>query len=96
MLKDIVSVHTAGGHELRLRFEDGVEGVVDIAGLVPFTGVFAPLSDPAYFVRVSVLDGHGTIGWPNGADDLDPDVLYSMVREAPPPSYGEDPPAPAK
>ena len=92
MLKDIVSVQSVGDHKLRLRFEDGIEGVVDIARIVPFTGVFSPLSDPAYFAQVSVREEHGTIGWPNGAD-LDPDVLYSLVCELPPPSYGEDPPS---
>lgn len=90
MLEDIVSVQTLGGHKVRLRFEDGVEGVVDIAGIVPFTGVLAPLSDPACFELVSILVEHGTIGWPNGAD-LDPDVLYSLVCEEPPPSYDEGP-----
>jgi hypothetical protein len=91
VLKDIVSVQTLGDHKVRLRFEDGVEGVVDIAKVIPFSGVFAPLSDPSYFARVSVLEEHGTIGWPNGADQ-DPDVLYSLVCERPAPSYGEDPP----
>jgi hypothetical protein len=90
VLKDIVSVQTLGGHKVRLRFEDGVEGVIDIASVIPFSGVFAPLSDPAFFERVAVLEEHGTIGWPNGAD-LDPDVLYSLVCERPAPSYGEDP-----
>lgn len=93
MLKDIVSARAVGGHKLHPRFEDGVEGVLDIAGWVPFTGVFAPLSAPAHSERVSVLDGHGTIGRPDGAD-LDPDVLCSLVRDAPPPSYREDPPTP--
>jgi hypothetical protein len=90
VLKDVVSVELVRGHELRLRFEDGVEGVVDIARIVPFAGVFAPLAEPEYFARVAVLEEHGTIGWPNGAD-LDPDVLYSLVSEGQPPSYGEDP-----
>ena len=31
MLKDITSVQVLEGHRLRLRFEDGIEGVVDIA-----------------------------------------------------------------
>jgi hypothetical protein len=48
------------------------------------------LAEPEYFARVAVLEEHGTIGWPNGAD-LDPDVLYSLVSEGQPPSYGEDP-----
>ena len=43
MLKDIVSVRPLDGYRLHLRFEDGAEGEMDIAALVPFEGVFAPL-----------------------------------------------------
>ena len=43
MLKDIVYVEALEGHRLRLRFEDGVEGVLDVSELVTFRGVFAPL-----------------------------------------------------
>jgi hypothetical protein len=31
MLKDITEVEVLDGHRLRLRFEDGIEGVVDLA-----------------------------------------------------------------
>jgi hypothetical protein len=65
-------------YRLHLRFEDGVEGIVDVTEFVPFTGVFAPLKDKTYFARVRVDADIGTICWPNGAD-LDPDVLYAAV-----------------
>ena len=87
MLKDIVSVQVLEGHRLHIRFEDGVEGVVDVARAVPFTGVFEALRDRRFFESVRVLPEHGTICWPNGAD-LDPDVLYSIVSETPVPGYG--------
>ncbi len=87
MLKDITDVQVLDGLRLRLRFEDGVEGVVDLARTISLTGVFEPLKDRTYFARVRVLPEYGTIGWPNGAD-LDPDVLYSLVRESPLPEYG--------
>ena len=78
MLKDIVAVEALGGHRLRLRFEDGVEGEVDVSRLTTFEGVFAPLEDPAEFARVQVDPDLGTVVWPNGAD-LDPYVLYAEV-----------------
>ena len=78
MLKDIISVQPLDGHRMQFRFEDGVEGVVDVTELVRFTGVFEPLADPVYFRRVSVHDELGTVCWPNGAD-LDPDVLYGRI-----------------
>jgi len=82
MLKDIVEVRALDGHRLWLRFEDGVSGTVDLAGMVPFDGVFAPLADEARFREVRVLPEIGTIGWPGGAD-LDPDVLYSHITNEP-------------
>lgn len=78
MMVDVVEVRPLGGYRLYLRFEDGVEGEVDVTGIVPFEGVFAPLGDPARFAEVRVLAELGTVGWPNGAD-LDPDVLYAKV-----------------
>jgi hypothetical protein len=78
MLKDIVAVEALPGYRVRLRFEDGVEGEVDIGRMVPFDGVFAPLADPAEFSRVAVNHEIGTIVWPNGVD-LCPDVLYSLI-----------------
>ena len=82
MLKDVVAVQPLENHQLRLRFEDGVEGDVDIAPLIRFTGIFAPLKDKGYFDQVRVNPELGTICWPNGAD-LDPDVLYSAVTGEP-------------
>ena len=46
MLKDIVEARAVGEHRLYLRFEDGIEGEVELAELVDFTGVFAPLREP--------------------------------------------------
>jgi hypothetical protein len=84
MLKDIVEVSVAGAHRLRLKFEDGAEGEVDVARIVRFEGVFAPLRDTKLFAEVTVDRDLGTIRWPNGAD-LDPDVLYAMITGKPMP-----------
>ena len=88
MLKDVTEVRPLEGHRLHIRFEDGVEGVVDLAEIIQFTGVFAPLQDRAYFARVHVNPEVGTICWPNGAD-IDPDVLYSLVAGEPIPSFDQ-------
>ena len=82
MLKDIVAAQPLEGYRLHLRFEDGVEGVVDLEPLLNFRGVFEALKNPAYFRRVHVDANLGTVVWPNGAD-LDPDVLYSRLTGTP-------------
>jgi hypothetical protein len=78
MLEDIVAVEALDGYCLKLRFEEGAEGVVDLAQLVPLTGVFAALRDRNEFLAVRVNPKLGTVCWPSGAD-LDPDVLYALV-----------------
>ena len=82
MLKDIVTATTLGDYRLQLRFEDGVEGVVDLASHFSFPGVFEPLRDRAYFAQVRVDPDFGTVAWPNGAD-LDPDGLYGRITGTP-------------
>lgn len=82
MLRDVVSVEPLGGHRLQLRFDDGVEGVVDVAELIAFTGVFEPLQSEEYFTQAFVDAELRTVCWPNHAD-LDSDVLYAKVIGAP-------------
>jgi hypothetical protein len=82
MLKDVVSVIASDPYLLRLRFEDGVEGTVELNELVKFEGVFAPLRDPLEFRKVQVHPELGVVCWPNGAD-LDSDVLYARITGIP-------------
>ena len=82
MLQDVVAVSAIGYYRLHLRFEDGVEGIVDFAPMFSFRGVFEPLKDPAYFALVRVDSELGSVVWSNGAD-VDPDVLYARVTGMP-------------
>jgi hypothetical protein len=82
MLKDIVEAHPLGKHRLYLRFETDIAGEIDIATMLDFTGILAPLADPAFFAKVTTDPETSTITWPNGAD-LDPDVLYAAVTGVP-------------
>ena len=66
MLKDVVSVTPLDGYRLHLRFEDGAVGEVDVAGLIAFRGVFAPLREKAVFDQVRVDAELGTVVWPGG------------------------------
>jgi len=78
MLRDVVSAQPLAEHRLRVRFDDGTEGVVDVAEMVAFTGVFEPLRQPEFFAKASLNVELGTVCWPNNAD-LDSDVLYAQV-----------------
>ena len=82
MLKDVVEVKPLERFRLFVRFEDGVEGVIEISDLVPFEGIFSPLRDPEQFRQATVNPELGVVCWPNGAD-LDPDVLYSRLTGKP-------------
>jgi hypothetical protein len=82
MVNDVIEVEPRGEYRLWLRFQDGVEGEVDLGPKLTFQGVFAPLRDPGYFAHVRVNAELGTICWPNGAD-WDPLVLYSLVTKRP-------------
>jgi len=86
MLTDIVEVRPMDGYQLYLRFEDGVEGVIDLQKLIQFEGVFAALRQQSFFEQVRVNPELGAICWPNGAD-LDPDVLYAHLSGRRIPSF---------
>jgi len=63
---------------IRLRFNDGAEGEVDLSGELEGE-VFEPLKDPAAFKRFRVDPELETIVWDNGAD-LAPEFLYEKMK----------------
>lgn len=79
VLRDVVKVEVCKDYFLYLEFEDGCSGIVDIAKLISFTGIFEPLKDKNYFKRVVVNSEIGTVCWPNGAD-ISPSYLYASVN----------------
>ena len=80
LIPSIVEVQVRGGYEVRLVFNDGLEGTVDLSGWL-MGPVFEPVRDLHYFQRLFV-DG-GAIAWPNGAD-IAPETLYEHVRSGTP------------
>ena len=75
----VVSVEALRGYRLRVRFLDGLEGVVDMSGLVasPNAGVFAALADSEAFNRAFVA--LGVVCWPGGLD-IAPDAIYAKIK----------------
>jgi hypothetical protein len=68
------------GLRLRVRFNDGTSGLVELASLVhsPTAGVFAALRDENLFRQVRVE--LGAVTWP-GDLDLAPDAMYRAIKE---------------
>jgi len=88
MLRDVTRVKHLGEHRIWVRFDDGVEGELDLRPMLSFRGVFAPLLQPDYFSQVRVNSDLGTICWPNEAD-VDPVVLYARVTGRQIPKYAD-------
>jgi hypothetical protein len=74
MLLHVVGARYLGGHGMWLRFDDGLDGEVDLSQELEGE-VLEPLRDPAYFARFAVDD---TLCWPNGAD-FAPEFLHDLV-----------------
>lgn len=68
------------GFRLRVRFVDGLEGIVDLSQRVrgQNAGVFAALADPARFAKVRIE--YGAVTWP-GELDLAPDAMYDEIKK---------------
>ena len=77
--RDVVELRCEGATRLWLRFADDTQGVVDVAAMVPFVGVFAGLSAPSYFALAALDPETRMVSWPSGAA-LDSDVLYAKLR----------------
>jgi uncharacterized protein DUF2442 len=67
------------GYTVRVGFEDGTLGEVDLSYPLDYGGVFAPLRDLDYFRRLRADAEAGTVVWPNDAD-IAPETLYAHAR----------------
>lgn len=74
----VAEAHALPGYNLRVRFLDGLEGVVDMSRLIASVdgGVFKGLADPAAFQQARVENG--AITWP-GELDLAPDAMHRAI-----------------
>ena len=74
----VVAAEHVSEYTLRLRFDDGTEGIVDFKRWL-IGPVFEPLKEAEFFVGF-FLDG-GTVTWPNGAD-IAPETLYAEAKSS--------------
>jgi hypothetical protein len=80
MIPRLESVEYVGGHSIRVRFADGIQGVLDL-GTELWGEVFEPLKDPEVFRQFRVDRELNTVTWPSGAD-LAPEFLYEQAVQA--------------
>jgi hypothetical protein len=73
-------VEALSGYRLKVCFQDGLEGIVDMSLLVRSenAGVFAALRDETVFLRVFLE--YGAVTWP-GEIDLAPDAMYQEIKK---------------
>jgi hypothetical protein len=76
MLNRVVQITPLERYRLRVEFDDGVYGTIDLSDRL-FGEMFEPLRDEALFRQVSI-DSHGVVCWPNGAD-LAPDAMHQNL-----------------
>jgi hypothetical protein len=80
MLVHVVEARHVAAHTLWLRFDDGVEGEIDLSAEI-HGEVFEPLKEVEYFRKLQVHPELRTIVWPNGAD-FAPEFLRASLRVA--------------
>lgn len=71
-----IEVRALPDYRLYVRYDNGVEGEVDLSHLVG-KGVFAAWNDPGNFQKVSIGNS-GEIRW-NDQIDLCPDSIYMRI-----------------
>lgn len=76
----VTHVEALSGFRLRVRFNDGTEGTVELAAFIqsPQAGVFAALRDEALFRQVKI--DLGAVTWP-GDLDLAPDAMHREIAK---------------
>ena len=76
----VAEVEALPGFRLRVRFNDGTIGVVDMGAFVKSdaAGVFVALRDEGLFRQAKV--SLGAVSWP-GDLDLAPDAMHRAIKE---------------
>jgi hypothetical protein len=77
MILHVVEARYEHDYVVRLKFNDGAEGFVDLADEL-YGEMFAPLKDKAKFATLRLDPELGTIVWDNGAD-LAPEFLHDRL-----------------
>lgn len=77
----VASLEHVGLRTLKLRFDDGLERVIDFTPVLAGE-LFGPLKDGDFFRQVRIDPESDTLVWPNGAD-FDPATLHDWPDHLP-------------
>lgn len=80
MMSRITAAEYVGGFTIWLRFDDGLEGEVDLSQELDGP-VFEPLRNVEFFRQVQLHPELKTLVWPNGAD-FAPEFLREKLAVA--------------
>lgn len=80
MILHVTDVQYLQNYQLKLTFNDGVAGVVDLSNEL-WGEMFEPLKDTQLFSQVKLDKELDTIVWTNGAD-LAPEFLRNLIQPA--------------
>jgi Protein of unknown function (DUF2442) len=78
-LPKVISASSLGKYKLRLSFNDGTEGIVDLTDFAG-KGVFAAWEKDDLFNKVFIDNESGAITWP-GNLDIDTLNCYLQIKE---------------
>jgi hypothetical protein len=86
MYYDVVEAQVVGELTLKIRFADGLTGIVKFLPSCLY-GVFEKLKNSDFFNQLTVADGFiawadGFIAWGDDEVDLAPDRMYQEISQA--------------
>lgn len=85
MILSVTEAKYLRDYQLWLKFNDGAEGMVDLAQELWGT-MFEPLKNLNLFSQLKLDTDLDTIVWPNGAD-LAPEFLHDLLQQSQGNSY---------
>ncbi len=77
---DIIKAEALPGYRVRVTFDDGITGTINLSPDIESGRMNARLKDPDYFAQVFADVEIGTIRWPEG-EDACPSVIYDELLE---------------
>lgn len=76
----VTSVEPVRYPVLRIVFEDGLSGELDLSDDIANGEIFAPLKDPEYFKKVAVAENGHSFGWNLDAIGEEIDLCADSAR----------------